>query len=135
MRKILFWFMPALYSVAGIYHFINPEFYNKLMPEWLPYHLPLIYFSGLVEFLLGVLLIPKQTRIISAWLIISMLIAFFFVIHIPMVISFYQNHNSNLWIAVVRLPIQFYLIWWALKYTKDRSLKNQKRQISKQESI
>ncbi|HET6991478.1 MAG TPA: DoxX family protein [Bacteroidia bacterium] len=131
IRKTLFWLMPALYILAGIYHFINPEFYNGLMPQWLPYHLPLIYLSGVVEFLLGVLLIPKQTRIISAWLIIAMLTVFFFVIHIPMTIIFYQNHNPRLWIAIVRLPIQFYLIWWAMKYTKNRLQKIQTEQIPK----
>jgi uncharacterized membrane protein len=121
IRKFLFWLMPPLYILAGIYHFINPEFYNQLMPSWIPYHFELIYSSGVIEFLLGVLLIPKQTRIISAWLIITMLVVFFFIIHIPMTITFYQTHNPRLWIAIVRLPIQFYLIWWALKYTRKRT--------------
>jgi uncharacterized membrane protein len=118
--KTLFWLMPPLYILAGIYHFANPEFYNQLMPSWMPYHLPLIYISGIIEFLLGVLLIPKLTRKFSAWMIILMLIVFFFLIHIPMTIIFYQNNNPHLWIALVRLPIQFYLVWWAMKYTRDR---------------
>ncbi len=120
MRKFLFWSMPPLYILAGIYHFINPDFYNNLMPSWIPFHFPLIYISGIIEFLLGVLLIPKPTRIFSAYMIILMLIVFFFLIHIPMTIVFYQDHNPHLWIAIVRLPIQFYLIWWAMKYTKKR---------------
>lgn len=124
MKKFLFWTMPALYMVAGINHFWNPKFYDELMPEWMPMHLFLIYFSGVIEFLLGVLLIPKKTRIISAWLIVTMLVVFFFAIHIPMTKIFYQEHNPNLWIAIVRLPIQVYLVWWALKYTRKRQVKN-----------
>jgi len=120
MRKFLFWLMPAIYIIAGIYHFINPEFYNQLMPSWIPFHLPLIYISGVAEILLGVLLIPESTRKISAWLIIAMLIVFFFLIHIPMTIIFYQSHNPHLWIAILRLPLQFYLIWWAWKFTRKR---------------
>src|ERR1051325_5689076 len=122
MRKFLFWLMPPLYILAGIYHFINPEFYNGLMPKWIPYHLPLVYISGIIEFLLGVLLIPKQTRKISAWMIILMLTVFFFLIHIPMAFIFYKENNPRFWIAIVRLPIQFYLIWWALKFTRNRKV-------------
>ena len=124
MRKFFFWLMPALYIIAGIYHFINPAFYIKIMPEWMPEHLLLVYVSGVIEILLGIGLIVKQTRKISAWLIIAMLVVFFFAIHIPMAIVFYKTNNPGLWIALVRLPIQFYLVWWAFKYTKDKRAKN-----------
>ncbi|CAN5167641.1 DoxX family membrane protein [soil metagenome] len=120
MRKFLFWLMPVLYIVAGIYHFINPSFYMQLMPHWMPEHLLLVQISGVIEILLGLGLIPKQTRIISAWFIVAMLIVFFFAIHIPMAIQFYHEENKNLWIALIRLPIQFYLIWWAMKFTRKR---------------
>lgn len=124
MRKFLFWLMPVLYIIAGIYHFINPGFYVKIMPEWMPEHLLLVYVSGVIEILLGIGLIVKQTRKISAWLIIAMLVVFFFAIHIPMAVVFYKTNNPGLWIALVRLPIQFYLVWWALKYTRDKRVKN-----------
>jgi uncharacterized membrane protein len=118
MRKILFWLMPPLYIITGIIHFINRGFYVNIMPQWLPAHLELTYFSGAVEILLGIFLIPAQTRKISAWLIIAMLVVFFFVIHIPAAIKFYNEHDPLFWVALVRLPIQFYLVWWALKYTR-----------------
>ena len=120
MRKFLFWLMPPLYIIAGIYHFINPGFYNALMPVWLPDHFSLIYISGVIEILLGAMLIPVYTRRFAAWMIIFMLIVFFFLIHLPMVIVFNQTGNPHLWIALVRLPIQVYLIWWAKKYTVRR---------------
>jgi uncharacterized membrane protein len=120
MRKFLFWLMPPLYIIAGINHFLNPGFYLELMPEWLPEHLALVYISGVAELLLGIGLIPGQTRKISAWLIIAMLVIFFFLIHIPMTIVFYKEHDPHLWIAIVRLPVQAYLVWWAHKYTRER---------------
>ena len=120
--------MSLLYAIAGIYHFINPEFYDQLMPAWIPYHFALIYLSGVIEFLLGVLLIPESTRKISAWLIIAMLVVFFFLIHIPMTILFYQTHNPHLWIAIVRLPLQLVLIRWALKFTSNK--KTQQNSLS-----
>src|SRR4051812_10806863 len=120
MKKFLFWLMPAVYIVAGIYHFINPAFYLNLMPAWLPQHELANTTGGIAEILLGIGLIPAQTRKVSAWMIIAMLTVFFFVIHIPAVINFYGKNNLMFWISVVRLPLQVYLIWWALKYTRNR---------------
>lgn len=115
--------MPAVYIIAGINHFINPEFYLALMPEWLPQHEFANYAGGIAEIILGIGLIPASTRKISAWMIIVMLIVFFFAIHIPAVIKFYGENTTWFWIAVVRLPVQFYLVWWALKYTRVRNTK------------
>jgi uncharacterized membrane protein len=123
MRKFFFWLMPAVYIIAGINHFINPGFYLALMPDWLPQQELSNYASGIAEIILGIGLIPGQTRRISAWLIIAMLIVFFFVIHIPAVIKFYGENTTWFWISVVRLPVQFYLTWWALKYTRVRKTK------------
>lgn len=131
MRKFLFWLMPAVYIILGIYHFINPGFYLALMPEWLPQHEYANYAGGIAEIILGIGLIPQQTRKISAWSIIAMLIVFFFVIHIPAVIKFYGENTIWFWISVVRLPIQFYLVWWAFKYTKSRTEKNPLNQSAK----
>ena len=41
--------MAIFYIVAGANHFFNESFYEKIMPSWLPYHLPLIYLSGVCE--------------------------------------------------------------------------------------
>ncbi len=124
MRKLLFWLMPVLYIVAGINHFINPDFYLNVMPSWMPEPLLLVYISGVAEILLGAGLIPKQTRKISAWLIIAMLVVFFFAIHIPMMIKYYGVDVKWFWISVIRLPIQIYLIWWAWKFTRNKKDKN-----------
>lgn len=110
--------MAGFYALAGINHFINPSFYLMIMPEWMPWHEFLVYLSGAAEIALGLLLIPFQTRKIASLLIIAMLIVFFFVIHIPMAIDFWKESNPLLWVALVRLPIQFVLIAWAWMYTK-----------------
>jgi uncharacterized membrane protein len=121
MKKITLYIMAILYIAAGIYHFVNPDFYLKLMPDFLPAHLPLVYFSGVVEILLGALLVPTNTRHISIWLIIAMLVVFFFAIHIPMTINFYKTNDPGLLVSIIRLPIQFLLIWWALMYKQKQN--------------
>ena len=87
------------------------------MPAWLPYHLPLIYISGVCEIAFGLLLIPEYTRHMGAWLIIAMLVAVF-PANIQMAINFRNKNNPCLWVAIARLPLQILLIWWAWIYTK-----------------
>ena len=110
--------MVFVYAAAGVNHFVNPAFYEKIMPVWLPNHSLLNTIGGISELILAAMLLSEKTRKISAYLIIAMLIVFLFVIHIPMTINFYKTNNPGLWISIIRLPIQFILIWWAWLYTK-----------------
>ena len=109
--------MAFIYLAAGIYHFINPRMYLKIMPPYLPFHLPLIYISGLCEILIAVLLIPESTRVLGAWLTVALLIAVF-PANIQMLINFRKRNTPGLWIAVLRIPLQALLIYWAWIYTK-----------------
>ena len=118
VRKALFHLMVAIYALAGMYHFINPDFYLNIMPPWLPFPAAMVAISGLVEILLAIGLLYQPTRKASAWLIIAMLVAFFLLIHVPMSIDYYQSNNTYLMIALIRLPLQGILIYWAWLYTK-----------------
>ena len=109
--------MSLVYVAAGILHFIRPKVYLKIMPSYLPYPLQMVYISGFCEILFGLLLLFPATRTAGAWLIILLLIAVF-PANIQMAVSFYQKNNPALWIAILRLPLQFVLIWWAWIYTK-----------------
>ena len=40
---------------AGVAHFVNPDFYLRLMPPWLPWHEELVLLSGVCEIVAGVL--------------------------------------------------------------------------------
>lgn len=120
--KISLYAMAALYIGGGIFHFVNPAFYYSVMPEWLPYHEFANYSSGVVEIILGILLLVERTRRFSAWMIIAMLSVFFFVIHIPMCFHFYGKDTMMFWIAVARIPLQVVLINWAWKFAKRRRI-------------
>ena len=133
MKKYLVYVMGALYVLAGINHFYNPSFYFLVMPNWLPAHLTLIHISGVAEILLGVGLWFKQTRRISAWLIVAMLIVFIplhvdMVLHPEKLVDGWVNKTIGyLWeppfpriIAMLcaRVAVQFVFIYWAWVYTK-----------------
>lgn len=117
MKLFFLCLMALAYVAAGAYHFINPMFYKKIMPPWLPAHHTLIYISGVCEVVLGIMLIPEATRQIGAWGIIVLLIAVF-PANIQMMINFWNRNNPYLWIAIARLPLQAVLIWWAWLYTR-----------------
>jgi uncharacterized membrane protein len=117
MKLILLYVMAVLYVAAGVYHFVNPRFYQKIMPTYLPWHTSLVYISGVCEIVFALLLLSESTRPVAAWLIIILLIAVF-PANIQMTVSFWQKQRPTLWIALVRLPLQLVFIWWAWIYTK-----------------
>jgi uncharacterized membrane protein len=49
LKDILRYLLAAFFGLAGFNHFINPAFYLKIMPPYLPWHLPLVYLSGFLE--------------------------------------------------------------------------------------
>jgi uncharacterized membrane protein len=112
--------MGALYVAAGINHFAIPTFYKKIMPPWLPYHLPLIYISGAAEIILGLLLLPASTRKLAAWGIIVLLVAVF-PANVQMMLNYRHQQNPYLWIAILRLPIQLLLIRWAYQFIRNKN--------------
>ncbi len=92
------------------------------MPPWLPYHAALVLISGICEVVFGLMLLLPTTRKMAAWLIILLLIAIF-PANIQMMLHYMDENNPRLWMAVVRLPLQVLLIWWAYGFTKEPVLK------------
>ncbi|MEO7528043.1 MAG: MauE/DoxX family redox-associated membrane protein [Chitinophagaceae bacterium] len=117
MKKISLYAMVVLYIAAGINHFWHPDFYLPIMPKWLPYHEVLVMLSGICEILFAFLLVFPSTRRFAAWCIILLLIAVF-PANIQMMFNYMNESNPKLWIAIIRLPLQIVLIWWAYGFTK-----------------
>jgi len=117
MKRISLYLLVLLFTVAGINHFVQPGFYLKIMPAWLPLHEELVFISGVAEIAGALLLLNAKTRHWGAWFIIVLLIAVF-PANIQMLLNYQSNGNPMRWIAILRLPLQFLLIWWACIYTK-----------------
>jgi uncharacterized membrane protein len=105
------------FIAAGVMHFVKPKFYLAIMPPYLPFHLALVYLSGLFEFGLGAMLLVRKWARLAGWGLILLLIAIF-----PANIYVYQHQESvpdlsPFW-HFVRLPIQGVLILWAYWYTR-----------------
>lgn len=85
------------------------------MPRYLPAHLRLVYLSGAAEILLGALLLFKAYKDWAIYGIISMLLVFLLV-HFYMLSSKKAGAGIPRWALLLRLPLQFFLIWWAYSY-------------------
>lgn len=121
IKVILLYLLVLFYVAMGVMHLLNPNQYLPVMPAWMPAHTFLIYFSGVVEIVLGMLLLPLKTRALSAKIIIAMLVVYFFAIHIPQSLDFYQTKNEGFVGSIVRLPFQFLFIAWAWLFVNDDS--------------
>ncbi len=115
--RISLYLMSLFYFVAGLNHFVHPLMYKKVIPEFIPIKDSLVSFSGFCEIILAVLLIPLITRSIAAWSTIVFLIAVF-PANIQMVVTYLHESDPNLWFAILRLPVQLILIYWAYLFTK-----------------
>ncbi|MBJ7879422.1 DoxX family protein [Gelidibacter salicanalis] len=107
--------MAALYVLAGMMHFIKPKMYLRIMPRYLPKPKLLVTLSGIAEIMLGVGLCFPSTKNGAISGIIAMLMVF-------LLVHFYMLSNKKAaagipqWALLLRLPLQFALMYWAYLY-------------------
>lgn len=107
--------MALLYILAGFNHFRKPKIYLRIMPRYLPVPKTLVYLSGIAEVILGIGICFPSTKNISIYGIIAMLIIFLLV-HFYMLSSKKAGAGIPLWLLILRLPLQFVLMYWAYYY-------------------
>ncbi len=110
-----FLLMAGMYILAGIFHFLKPKAYLRIMPRYLPQHKLLVYLSGAAEILLGIGLLFTATKTLAIYGIILMLLIFLLV-HFYMLSSKKAAAGIPVWALILRIPLQFVLIWWAYFY-------------------
>lgn len=103
-------------TYAGVQHFINPSFFAKVVPPFLAdFTMPIVYISGVIEIVIGLLLLTNKFQYEGALGFFLLMLAFL-PLHIWDV--FAENpFTGNQQNALVRLAMQFVLIGlpWKLK--------------------
>lgn len=107
--------MATAYVIAGIMHFVKPKMYMRILPGYLPGHKFLVNFSGVAEIILGVALCFSYTKSIAVFAIIAMLM-FFLPVHFHMLFGKNASMGLPKWILILRIPLQFALMYWAFMY-------------------
>jgi len=109
------------YIVAGTLHFIRPEFYLKIMPPYILWHLAMVNLSGVCEMAGGIGLLIPPLRRFAAWGLVALLIAVFpanlYMATDPVATG---TQSISTLIAWGRLPLQGVFIWWVLWATNGR---------------
>ena len=116
IKSISKYLLAIFMIVAGTMHFVNPDFFLKIMPPYLPFHKELVLVSGICEILLGILLLIPKCSHLAAWGIIALLVAVF-----PANIYLYQHQEmlpASPLIHLLRLPLQGVFILWSYWHTK-----------------
>ncbi|QJD95091.1 DoxX family protein [Mucilaginibacter robiniae] len=124
LKKISLFILITGYILAGINHFVHPNGYIKIIPDYLPYPVLLNLLAGICEITFAVLLIFPATRNWGAWLIILMLAAF-----LPVHITMLQQAPFQLgklyvtpllaWIRLLLQPILMLWVGWHIQ-TKSK---------------
>ena len=113
--------MSFFYINVGIKHFTDPLWFQYIIPPYLSFWgLELVYLSGVIEIILGILLFIPKFRKKAAYGIIFLLIAVY-----PANIYLAFNEEPQKLIGIssfaaswIRLPLQFLLIWIAIYQSK-----------------
>ena len=104
------------FVIAGLNHFRRPDFYERMMPGYLPMHRELVFVSGAAEVVLGLLLLIPRTSVPAAWGLIGLLGAVF-PANVQMAVhpeTFPSLSPTALWL---RLPLQGVLLALAYWFT------------------
>lgn len=95
--------------VAGVYHFVNPAFYDAFMPSWFPKSLANAA-GGAVEIIIGIALLVPDWRSYGLWAAFGLMVIFL-PLHIIDLLRAKPAIGPH-WVATIRLLLQFLLIWW-----------------------
>tara|TARA_B100000927_G_scaffold286908_1_gene279060 strand:- start:319 stop:660 length:342 start_codon:yes stop_codon:yes gene_type:complete len=112
--------MSIAYTYVGIRHFIDPDFFLAIMPNYFSLHLFFVYLTGLMEVVFGVLLVFRKTRKIGAYGLIVLLVIVF-----PANIHLVQSELSQSILDVtkeqslIRLPFQGLFLLLAYWHSKN----------------
>ena len=114
IKSFLIIISSIFYVIVGIKHFIEPEYFLSIVPPYLPYHLELVYISGLFEILFGLLILFPKYRYYGAIGLILLLVGVFPAnIYLTQSKEAQEALGATQEIATWRLPIQGVLIWIA----------------------
>ncbi len=109
--------LAVVFAAAGTLHFLRPQMYEKIVPNYLPAHHELVLASGAAEIAGAVMVVFPRTRRLGGLWIAATLVA---VLPANVEMALNPDRYASLPPALLwaRLPLQGLLIWWALRATR-----------------
>ena len=113
-KSILIVISSIFYTIVGVKHFIEPDYFLSIIPPYLPFHIELVYISGFFEILFGLMILFPKYRYYGSIGLILLLIAIFPAnIYLAQSKEAQEAIGASQQIAIWRLPMQGILIWIA----------------------
>jgi uncharacterized membrane protein len=100
-------------TIAGVMHFVNPSFFDAIVPPALPPNARFwTYASGVAELVIGPMVLVPRTRRVGALAAIGLFVAVY-PANLYMAWDWRDRPASEQVVAYARLPFQFLFIYWA----------------------
>jgi uncharacterized membrane protein len=111
--KYALWGLGICFVFFSIGHAVKADGMVQMLPPWVPFRLPIIYLTGVLELIIGIcLFIPKlQLHAVKAAIVV-------FIVFFPANIYAALNatglggHQLGAIYLLIRLPLQLILIAW-----------------------
>ncbi len=102
---------------AGLMHFARREWYEAIMPDYVPAHRELVAASGVAEIAGGAMVVGARRRWIPRWWLIATLIAVF-PANVHMAAHPERYRQLPRWGLYARLPVQALFVMWVWRGTR-----------------
>lgn len=115
MRAVARFFAGPVMALAGLNHFLNPGFYERIIPPALPAKTALVYVSGVAELVGALMTLHPRTRRAGGIVLIATLLAVY-PANVYMAVVPEDFPSIPPWALWARLPLQalfLYLVWVA----------------------
>ena len=118
LKNVLWQPLGGFLFLAGVTHFANPDFFDAIVPPWLPPNERFwTYASGFAEIAVGAAVMTPKYRRIGGWTAFALFIAVY-PANIFMVWDWRDRSVAEQVVSWVRLPFQFLFLWVAMQVAK-----------------
>lgn len=104
------------FILAGLMHFLRREWYEAIVPDYLPSHRELVLASGAAEMLGGAAVIASRPTFARWWLLATLLAVYPANIHMALHPRRYRQIPP--WALYARLPLQAGFAAWVWRGTR-----------------
>jgi uncharacterized membrane protein len=114
VRKYSLWGLGAAFIFFSIGHFVKASEMVHMLPPWVPYRFFIIYATGLLELVVGIILfIPKFQNFAAKSAIVILVVFFPANIYAALNATGLGGHQWGAIYLLIRTPLQLILIGWA----------------------
>ena len=123
--------LSLFFTFSALGHFVSTQEMSAMLPSSVPYRIEIIYLTGVLELLgaIGVW-IPKLMKLTGVCLIlmaVGLLPANIYsaINHVD-----FGGHENGVVYLLVRVPFQFFLIWWTYYATEQKWFTKQPKEAA-----